>query len=174
VDRLSKLVNDLLDTTRLVEGKMLLYPQQFDLLDLVTEKIEDIRQITIQHEFNVNCTEAMVIVADRERIGQVLINLLSNAVKYSPQGGEVLIECKKAEDSVKICVKDNGIGISRDLVGRVFDRFFRVGGAVMNTYPGMGLGLYISAQIIHRHGGTISVESEEGKGSLFYFTLPVN
>lgn len=173
VDRLHQLVNDLLDTTRLVEGKIMLYPQQFDLHDLVEEKIEDIRQISKKHSFDAKCTGSVLITADRDRIGQVMTNLLSNAVKYSPNGGEIVISCERTETFAKITVKDNGIGISRDMLSKVFDRFFRVGGSVMNTYPGMGLGLYISAEIIHRHGGTISVESQEGKGSVFYFTLPL-
>jgi signal transduction histidine kinase len=173
VNRLNQLVNDLLDTSRISSGKMVIYPQQFNINVLITEKIEDLRQLSQKHVFATKSTEPINIVADRERIGQVLINLLSNAVKYSPGGGEILITSEKIDDNVRVSVKDGGIGISKDILNKVFDRFFRAGGAVMNTYPGMGLGLFISAEIIHRHGGTISVDSEEGKGAIFYFTLPV-
>lgn len=173
VERLNQLVNILLDTTRLVEGRMVLFPVQFDLNELLGEKIEEARQASSKHNFIVDCSEAMLITADKGRISQVLTNLLSNAVKYSPGGGDIRVNCKRSADDFTISIRDHGIGISRDVQSRVFDRFFRVGGTVMDTYPGMGLGLYISAEIIHRHGGAISVESEEGKGSLFYFTLPV-
>src|SRR5205085_6825058 len=103
---------------------------------------------------------------------QVITNLVTNAIKYSPGGGEVLIRSKSENGQLTVNIKDMGIGIPEELQGKVFDRFFRVSNPQIQTFPGMGLGLYISAGIIRRHGGTISVVSYEGKGSEFSFTLP--
>jgi signal transduction histidine kinase len=102
----------------------------------------------------------------------VLTNLLSNAVKYSPDGGDVKITSAENGQGIKVSIRDGGIGIPPELQNRVFDRFFRIGHAQVNTFPGMGLGLYISAGIVDRHGGEMQVESTENKGSLFSFTLP--
>ena len=112
-----------------------------------------------------------MITADRERIGQVLNNLLSNAVKYSPAGGEVVVELEVAGREVRVSITDQGIGVAKEMQDKVFNRFFRVQHAQANLFPGMGLGLYITAGIIGRHGGTIGVKGNEGIGAKFYFTL---
>ena len=104
-------------------------------------------------------------------LDQVIVNLLNNAIKYSPKADKVLVNCEEIENCFRFTVTDYGIGIPADKQPFVFDRFFRVHATAQN-FAGLGLGLYISAQIIRRHGGKIGLESSEGNGSRFWFTLP--
>lgn len=172
VDRLTNLINDLLDTTKIAEGKLPLLNEKFAINTLITELVEELQRISPKHTIVFEAGESKDITADRERIGQVLTNLISNAIKYSPDGGEVYVKTEALPTGVKISITDHGIGIPDDLKSKVFDRFFRVDNPKMQTYPGMGLGLFITAGIVQRHGGIINFESEEGKGSTFYVTLP--
>ncbi len=172
INRLSSLIAILLDTTKIAEGHLKLKPEEIDINALVSERIEEISRVA-KHQFKLEAQEIPAIIADRERIGQVLTNLLSNAIKYSKKETTITI-CLAVEDqNIKISVQDQGYGIPEDDVEKVFERFFRVTANHMDTYPGMGLGLYIADQIIKKHGGTISVESKEGIGSTFSFTLPL-
>ena len=102
----------------------------------------------------------------------MVINLISNAIKYSPKGGKVIVACKALEKEMQVSVSDQGLGISEEAQKKLFSRFYRVPHKELNEFPGMGLGLYISAGIIYRHGGRIWVKSTPKKGSTFYFTLP--
>jgi two-component system CheB/CheR fusion protein len=174
VGRLNNLIVDLLDTTNIVEGHLTLKLHVFDINELITEQVEEAKRLSKDHIFILKLDKPKNIHADRERIGQVLTNLLSNAVKYSAPGSEITVSTKSTKNGIKVSVQDNGIGIPENMINNVFERFFRISHAQIETYPGMGLGLYISAGIIERHGGTISVESVEGEGSTFYFTLPGN
>jgi PAS domain S-box-containing protein len=174
VTRLNNLIVDLLDTTNIVEGHLTLKYQVFDINELITEQVEEAKRLSQNHVFKVKLDKPKNINADRDRIGQVLTNLLSNAVKYSRPGSEITITTQNTANGIKVSVQDNGIGIPENLLNNVFDRFFRISNTQIETYPGLGLGLYISAGIIERHGGTISVESMEGEGSTFSFTLPGN
>ena len=103
---------------------------------------------------------------------QVIINLLSNAIKYSPDSENVYITTEEKNAEVKVSIKDNGIGMSKHHLKKIFDRYYRVEEHAIQ-FQGLGIGLFISYEIIQRHGGKIWVESEPGKGSTFYFTLPV-
>jgi PAS domain S-box-containing protein len=172
VDRLTELIKTLLDFTKVSEGQILISPEEFDLNALVKEVAGEMTVISKKNQLIVKAGKIKPVSADRERINQVVVNLISNAIKYSPADSKIFITTEDMGDNVKVSVKDEGIGIPQDLQHRIFDRFFRANNPQMHTYPGMGLGLYISAGVIRRHGGTIKVESEEGKGSLFYFTLP--
>lgn len=172
VDRLHNLIVDLLDTTYIVEGGLPLNMQEFDINELIIEQVEEIKRISNSHVYTVKLDKLQPLRGDRERIGQVLTNLLSNAAKYSREGSEITITSKSIKKGVKVSVQDNGIGIPQNMINNIFNRFFRIPNPRIDTYPGMGLGLYISSGIIERHGGVISVESTEGKGSTFYFTLP--
>lgn len=172
VNRLTDLIKSLLDTTKIAEGQLPLNPESFDLNKLIAEHIGDLQYISEKHRLVFTPGEIRLITADRDRIGQVLTNLISNAIKYSPEGGDVDIISQSTEDGVRVTVSDKGIGIPPEVKDKVFDRFFRVMEHRITSLPGMGLGLYITAGIIHRHGGTISVESEVGKGSTFSFILP--
>jgi signal transduction histidine kinase len=171
VNRLNNLIVDLLDTTNIVEGHLTLKLQEFEINALIRDQVEEIKRLSKDHVFTINLDKPQHINADPERIAQVLTNLLSNAVKYSPPGSEITISTTVARNEIKVSVQDNGIGIPENMTHNVFNRFFRISNPQIQTYPGMGLGLYISAGIIERHGGIISVESTEGKGSTFYFTL---
>ena len=113
------------------------------------------------------------IWADRYRTGQVLTNLISNAVKYSPKSKKVIVSSVIKRKNIDICVQDFGIGIEKNHINKVFGRFFRVSESKLNTFPGLGLGLYIAAEIIKRQGGTIAVESKKDDGSTFCFSFPI-
>jgi len=171
VDRLVTLINHMLDTTKISEGRLQLTIESVNINELLKERVEEIRHITT-HQFDLQLASLPPVMADRERIGQVITNLLSNAIKYSPAGTTVTVFSSASPEGVRVSVRDEGYGIPASDQAKVFDRFFRVTSNDMDRYPGMGLGLYISEQIIHRHGGTLGVQSELGKGSVFSFTLP--
>ncbi len=174
VDRLMELVHSLLDATKMIGGPLPLNIEQFDLKELIAETAEDLGRFSKAHRINLLGGSELIIWADRERISQVLNNIISNAIKYSPNGGEISINWKKNEKEITVTVRDSGIGISEEAQARVFERFYREKTEKKQNSSGMGLGLYISADIIYRHGGDIGVESKTGQGSTFYFTLPVN
>src|SRR5690606_4513140 len=139
--------------------------------ELLHERIGEIKR-TCNHRFGVQLQNTPTIMADPERIGQVVTNLLSNAVKYSPKGSTISVASTRGPDGIVVSVRDNGYGIPKADLKKVFDKFFRVTANNMDTFPGMGLGLYIAAQIIQKHRGTISAQSTVGNGSIFSFTLP--
>lgn len=172
IDRLTKLINSLLDTTKIAEGQFIIQTEKFNLKTLIENCIKELQHTTHLHKIILNSEEKIFITADKERIIQVITNLISNAIKYSPKAGEILVNIVRAKDGIQVSVKDFGMGIPEDVKDRIFDRFYRVRNALINTYPGMGLGLYISATIIKRLGGKIWVESKQGNGSTFYFVLP--
>jgi signal transduction histidine kinase len=116
---------------------------------------------------------SVTVLADRERVGQVMTNLISNAIKYSPNAKKINVSTKVTKDTVTLSVQDYGVGIPKGNQEKVFEQFFRVSGPKQNTFPGLGLGLYISSEIIKREGGRIWVESSQGKGSTFCFALPI-
>lgn len=136
--------------------------------------IEEFERIAPKHRFRFQQGQLNTITADKERITQVLSNVLSNAVKYSRPGSDVIITTSDMGDSVRVSVQDFGIGIAPQAQAGIFDRFHRVNNVRTQNYPGMGLGLFISADIIRRHGGHISVTSEENQGATFTFTIPYN
>ncbi len=173
VDRLTNLIRDLLDTTRIEQGQLIYEKEVFKLNELLAERVDEMRHTAANRKITLQLEEPSGIIADRERIGQVIINLVSNAIKYAPNNTEIMIRSTSDGSEIKVSVADQGIGIPQDSLDKIFERFYRVGRGSVNTYPGMGLGLYISAEIIRNHGGRISVVSEEGKGSVFEFTLPL-
>lgn len=172
INKLSNLISDLLDTTKIQAGKILFNERWFDLDQVVGETVEDMRRTSGKHTIIVRPGEVGEIFADPERIGQVITNLLSNAIKYSPNPGQIVVSTMRDGDQVKLSVKDSGVGIAPDKLEKVFEQFYRVSGDKQHTFPGLGLGLYISSEIIKREGGRIWVESVEGRGSDFCFTLP--
>jgi len=115
----------------------------------------------------------VTVFGDRERIGQVLTNLITNAIKYSPKSNQIIVRSTIVGNEIQLSVKDFGIGIPKANLGRVFEQFYRVSGDMQHTFPGLGLGLYITAEIIKREHGRIWVTSQEGKGSTFCFSLPL-
>jgi signal transduction histidine kinase len=111
--------------------------------------------------------------ADRDKIGAVISNLLSNAAKYSPKGKVIEVACKKEGDQAVVSIKDEGMGINQRDIEKIFDRYYRVETNNTQYISGFGIGLYLSAEIIHRHDGKIWACSEIGQGSTFYFSLPL-
>jgi len=173
LNRLTGLIGDLLDVTKIQSGKMTFNPVEFDFDTAVAEIVEEMQHISSKHKIICDLTSKAIVVADKERIGQVITNFLSNAIKYSTDASEIDIATFIQGKEVILSVKDYGIGISADMQHLVFDQFYRVDGNLQHTYPGLGLGLYISAEIIKSEGGRIWVESTAGQGATFFFALKI-
>jgi two-component system CheB/CheR fusion protein len=171
-DKLIELVQDLLDVTKIQSGKLELRKTKFILDELIAECCEEIQNGSARHTLVVKGEKNIEIYADRNRLEQVILNLLSNAIKYSPGGNTVIVSIVREGNDVKIAVTDFGIGIPAEKQEFLFDRFYRVE-KNSQKYAGLGLGLYISSEIIKRHNGRITIQSEEGKGSTFWFTMPL-
>lgn len=175
--RLNDLVNELLDVSRLRLGRLELRLETFDLVGLVREVVDRFGLLTPPGEasrLRIEVQEPELVGDwDRSRIDQVLTNLVSNALKYSPEGGDVLVEVRRRGDDALVSVKDQGIGIPEEQQDRIFEPFGRATNARVKKIEGAGLGLHISKEIVERHGGAVWFTSEEGKGSTFYFTLPL-
>jgi two-component system sensor histidine kinase VicK len=173
VNKMNNMIRSFLDLSRFEAGKLFLQKERFFIDILISEIIEEISLTDKTHQIQFSGCRSLAVFADREKIGQVINNLLSNAIKYSPQGTIVKIGCEELENGdVKVWVSDEGVGISKNDIEKLFNRFFRVENTPLKTVSGFGIGLYLSAEIIYRHDGKIWVNSEEGKGSVFYFTLP--
>lgn len=169
--KLTSLIGDLLDVTKINAGKIYLNEEEFDFEKLATEIVEDQQMSTLYSIELLNEFVGMVF-ADRDRIGQVMTNLISNAIKYSPGTEKIVVEIKQVDGNVKFSVQDFGIGMPEDKKDRVFEQYYRVSGDEQSTFPGLGLGLYISSQIVERSHGKIWVNSVFEKGSTFSFSLP--
>lgn len=173
INKLNKQIGDLLEVTRIGAGKMQCKEGVFDFNDLLTEIVSDTKKMTTSHPIMLKKTVSATIIGDKDRTGQVLLNLLSNAIKYSPDSLPITISTKKDGHFLLCTVHDLGKGIPKDLQGKLFQRFSRLTNEQHTDSPGLGLGLYISSEIIKREGGKLWVESELGKGTSFHFTLPI-
>jgi len=140
--------------------------------ELIERQIKELKYLSRTHDLLFKPGKLKNVKADKERIAQVITNFLTNAIKYSPKGGKVVIASKEIGGGVRVSVKDSGMGIPDELQEKIFDRFFRINNPAVQTFPGMGIGLYIAQNIIQRHKGRIGVESKTGKGSEFYFFIP--
>lgn len=172
VDRLKDLIAELLDVSKIQNGRLNLNICNFDFNEMMDEAIESIQYNSPKHSLIKTGEIAGLVDGDRERLQQVIINLLSNAVKYSPDSKDIFIHTYFKNDQLTVSVKDNGIGISENNFSKIFERYYRVEGQDIH-FQGLGIGLFISMDIIRRHNGKLWVESEPGKGSTFYFTLPL-
>ncbi|QED37976.1 PAS domain S-box protein [Antarcticibacterium arcticum] len=172
IKRLTRLISEMLDLSRIEENKMELQKEIFSINDLVAETVQDINYTNTQHKIEVHQDYKCNVLADKDRIGQVLINFITNAIKYSPDSQEIVVKVQKHKNNqVAVVVKDNGIGIDKKNHRNIFKRFYRIGGKSEDTYSGFGIGLYLANEIIQRHNGTITVKSKKGKGSDFCFIL---
>ena len=174
VNRLTNLIGDLLDVTKINSGRLQFNKTWFDFNQAVKETIEDLQHTTNKHILVEDFSYTGKIYSDKDRISQVITNLITNAIKYSPHSEQIIISTKLENNEVVVCVQDFGIGIPDDKADKVFEQFYRVSGNKQHTFPGLGLGLYISSEIVKREGGRMWVNSVEGKGSTFCFALPAD
>ena len=173
ITRLTNLVVDLLDISKMQVGQIEMAREVVNMEALAREVVESL-QTTTGHRLLIEGEARGMIRGDRERLAQVLIILLNNAIKYSPSADTVVLRLSRSEEehTLTVAVQDFGIGIGKEHQGRLFQRFYRVLSKQDKTFPGMGIGLYIAHEIIQRHGGKMWVESAEGSGSTFFFSLP--
>lgn len=172
VDKLTALIDDLLDVSVLDEGKMKIVKASFNLGEAVDEVVTEIVSADGDRKVTVESNSPVTVLADRIRIQQVLNNFIANAVKYSPEDKCIHIKICRFKNHVKILVCDRGPGIKKEATEHLFEKYFRANNTA-GSARGFGLGLYISKEIIKEHGGDIGAKSREGKGSTFWFTLPV-
>ncbi|HTI04361.1 MAG TPA: ATP-binding protein [Gemmatimonadales bacterium] len=174
---LLELINELLDLQRIAAGRMELKPESVPLADVLAEAAGSVRAQARKHEhaLTVNPVAAELRVqADRVRVRQVLLNLLSNAIKFTPDGGRITVTAGPVNggSAIRIAVTDTGIGIAAEDQPKLFQEFSQLDASASRKYEGTGLGLALSRRLVELHGGTIGIESEMGKGSTFWFTLP--
>jgi two-component system phosphate regulon sensor histidine kinase PhoR len=174
-DRLVRLINDLLNLSRIESGRALdLVLGEVKLPELIGRVVDSQKAYTDRHRFEVIVpADLPSIVADRDKIDQVLTNLLSNAVKYSPDGGQITVSGRDiGDDKISVSVSDEGIGIPEDQMGRLFTRFHRVDSRDSRKQFGTGIGLYLVKHLVEAHQGEVAVSSRLGEGSTFTFVLP--
>jgi signal transduction histidine kinase len=174
-DRLNALINNLLDASRIQAGAFKLEKGDVALPSLAEKVVESFRLQTTNHRFVLDFpADYPVVSGDTERLRQVLNNLLSNAIKYAPAGGEIRVGGWADGQNVTVYVADQGIGISPEEQGKLFQRFYRLDSSLRRGTQGAGLGLYLCKSIVEAHGGRIWLRSEPGKGTTVFFTLPVD
>jgi signal transduction histidine kinase len=175
-DRLLRLINELLDLSRIEAGKEEIRLSGFRLDSLIGETLETLKPLAEEHRVTLAAPQAppLVIRADRDKISRVLINLVDNGIKFTPAGGRVEIRASGEGQWVKLAVSDSGVGIPTLELDRIFDKFHQVKHARGGSRPGSGLGLPISRQLIEMHGGSLTAQSAQGKGSTFTVVLPVS
>ncbi|MEO6520588.1 MAG: PAS domain-containing sensor histidine kinase [Mucilaginibacter sp.] len=174
VNKLSSLVNDLLDVSKIEAGKLHFDEEEFDIRGIVDDSIDLITHSNNNYRITLHSPVTKCIIkGDSHRIQQVLVNLLTNAIRYSPGSKEIEVYLSYNEQEVKIGIKDYGIGIAPEKLNNIFSRYYRVDD-INSKASGLGIGLYLSSEIVTRHQGKIWAESEPKVGSTFWFTLPVN
>jgi signal transduction histidine kinase len=173
--RLTALISELLDISRMQSGKLALREEPVALDALVEETVEEVQAASATHRLLIEGSAGAEVVGDQERLRQVFVNLLTNAVKYSPRSDTVIVRLARDEEGGQaiVGVQDFGIGIDRAHHQQIFERFYQVGDAEEKTYPGLGIGLYISREIVERHRGSLWVESSKGNGATFFVALPL-
>jgi PAS domain S-box-containing protein len=172
-EKLQGLVNDLLDVSRIQTGKLHFNNEVFSINTLIQETIELLQDITRKHTILFHNKSDIFVFGDRFRIYQVFTNLITNAIKYSPEGGKIIVHVRKEGEKATVSVQDFGIGIAKEQKNKIFERLYQVSDTKTNTFPGLGMGLFISKEIIKRHKGRIWVESVKGKETTFFFSLPI-
>jgi signal transduction histidine kinase len=179
-DRLARLINDVLDLTKIESGKLSWNVTKVSLEDIIQTSVSGIQSLADNKSLvmTTSVTRPLpLIFGDRDRLIQVITNILSNAIKFTPQGGKIQITAHQGETpkpQLVVAVSDTGVGIPTEDLKLIFDKFRRSGDILTNNTEGTGLGLTITRQIIEYHGGTIWAESTPGRGSVFTFTLPLD
>ena len=169
--KLNFLLTDLLDVSRIHAGKLMLSQTEVEMDQFLTEVLNSLQQI-IQHTIIVEKNQPAKVKIDTLRLEQVITNIITNATKYSPGKNKILVNSFKKDNAIVVSFKDFGIGIDKEKLSKIFDRFYRVD-EVSKDFSGLGIGLFISSEIIKQHEGKIWAESNEGEGSTFYFSLPI-
>ncbi|MBI4372361.1 MAG: PAS domain-containing protein [Candidatus Omnitrophica bacterium] len=175
--RLARLIDDLLELSQIESKEVSLKPEPVDLSTEIEKVIAQFsksvkaKKATVQNRISSN--RHSKVLADRDRLKQILINLTDNAIKFNKEGGRITFQAEPLGNSLKVSVEDTGIGIPHENTQRIFERFFRVDKARSRELGGTGLGLAIVKHLVEAHGGTVSCESKLGQGSKFSFTLPI-
>jgi PAS domain S-box-containing protein len=173
INRLNDLIGELMDVSKIQNGKLDLKITTFNFNEMVVNAVEEVQYASPIHRILFSGEIKEPVTGDKNRLGQVVINLLSNAVKYSPKSKEVFIHLSMEGGEVKVSIKDTGIGIRKESLGKIFERYYREEQRAVH-FQGLGIGLFISHEIVLRHHGKIWAESVPGKGSTFYFTIPLS
>ncbi len=175
LDKLTTLISDLLDISRMQSGKLVLRMEPIDLDGLIDETVENVQAATATHHLLIEGRTGTQVLGDKERLGQVYINLLTNAIKYSPRADKVIVHLSHDADCEQaiVSIQDFGIGIEQSHHEKIFERFYQVTDPEEKTYPGLGIGLHISSEIVARHQGRMWVQSRKGAGSTFSVALPL-
>jgi PAS domain S-box-containing protein len=171
MDKISTLIEDLLNLSRMNEGQLKLDKTKFTIAHMLNQCCSHVR-VAGKHELVLQGDEELEVIADEHRVDQVIVNMVNNAVKYAPNSKQIFFNVEKLGSMARISVRDTGPGIAPDKLSHLFERYYRTDASGYQN-SGLGLGLYISAEIIRKHGGEIGVDSELGKGSTFWFTLPL-
>ncbi len=173
-DRLSRLVEDLIEVSRLELGRLQLHRERFDLKALVEDVEERMKGVSAEHVLTLTADPTPAEVhADRDRIDEVLVNLMDNAIKYSPPHTEIHTTVRVLPDQVVVSVRDSGLGIPTERQSQLFERYYRAHAGLANDKGGLGIGLFLSKELVEKHGGSIWFESQEGAGSTFSFSVPL-
>jgi two-component system phosphate regulon sensor histidine kinase PhoR len=170
------MVGELLDLRKIEQGGAPLYLDDVEMGAVIRASLERLTLFAERQAVSLHADvadEPLWIRGDDDRLGQLLVNLLHNAIKFSPAGGDVTVRARSAETEVVVSVEDQGLGIPRADLDRVFERFYKVDKARVRGKGGTGLGLAIARHIVEGHGGRIWVESEEGRGATFSFAIPL-
>lgn len=173
LEKLNVLVADLLDISKIESGKLKFNKKYFSVDQMLHNIIELMQQSNNGFKINLFGSAGQEVYGDEMRIEQVIVNFITNAIKYSPGTNEIQVKVKACDDKLYIGVKDFGIGMAKEHQDKVFTKFYRVEETSLR-FQGLGIGLYLCAEIIHRHNGTIGVNSEPGNGSEFYFYIPIH
>ncbi|RYE21343.1 MAG: PAS domain S-box protein, partial [Sphingobacteriaceae bacterium] len=174
VKKMTNLINSFLHISQLESGMIHLDKTNFDLVELIQDRVEEISLTTKGHVIHFQPCKPLLVYADEAKIGQVINNLINNAIKYSPKEKYVDISCSNVDGKAQVRVQDGGVGILPQDKNRIFERYYRVENNQTKTVSGFGIGLYLCSEIIKSHNGEINVESEPKKGSIFYFNLPLS
>lgn len=173
LSRLSKLITDLLDVSQIQKGKMQFKDELFSLDKLIYATVEELQIANPDFQLELQSTTPIKIKADKLRMYQVISNLISNAMKYTTENKHIVLTLTQENNNAKVSVKDFGIGISQEHLNKIFNRFYQIKERRESSYSGLGMGLFISNEIVRHYGGNIDVISKKGSGSTFSFTIPI-